>query len=67
MIKKSNSIIILENKILFSKPSTFSKPIARLESGRLLIIKTCQTDWCNINTDNYSGWIKNNNIWGFIN
>ena len=67
MLKKSNSIIILENKILFSKPSTFSKPIARLESGRLLIIKTCQTDWCNINTDNYSGWIKNNNIWGFIN
>mgnify|MGYP001269447643 CR=1 FL=1 len=67
MLKKSNSIIILENKILFSKPSTFSKPIARLESGRLLIIKTCQTDWCNINTENYSGWIKNNNIWGFIN
>ena len=23
--------------------------------------------WCNIKTDKYSGWIKNNNIWGFAN
>ena len=29
-IKKSNSIIILEDKILFKKASYFSKPIARL-------------------------------------
>ena len=37
MLKPSNSIIILENKILFKKPSNFSKPILRLETGRLLI------------------------------
>ena len=64
-LKSSISIIILEDKILFKKPSNFSKPIARLAKGRLLIIKKCATDWCKIITDDYSGWIKNDNIWGF--
>ena len=41
-LKKSNSIITLENKILFNKPSNFSKPVARLEKGRLLIVKKCE-------------------------
>jgi len=63
-LKQSNSLIILENKILFKKPSNFSKPIARLAKGRLLIIKKCAKDWCKIITDDYSGWIKTNNIWG---
>ena len=65
-LKKSNSIIILENKILFKKPSNFSKPILKLEKGRLLIIKRCESSWCNITTNNYSGWIRTKNIWGSI-
>ena len=67
MLKSASSIIILENKILFKKPSNFSKPIVRLEKGRLLIIKKCQNDWCQAKTSNYSGWIKTDNIWGSIN
>ena len=66
-LKKSNSIISLENKILFKKPSKFSKPILRLEKGRLLIIKKCENKWCNVKSDNFSGWIENSNIWGFTN
>jgi len=65
-LKKSNSIIILEDKILFKKPSSLSRPIARLEKGRLLIIKKCKDIWCSITTENYSGWIKAENIWGSI-
>ena len=66
-LKASNSFIILENTILFKKPSNFSKPILRLEKGRLLIIKKCQNGWCQVSTDNYSGWVITNNIWGSIN
>ena len=65
-LKKSNSVIILEDKILFEKPSNFSRPIIRIEKGRLLIVKNCKNIWCNISTDNYKGWIKVNNIWGSI-
>ena len=66
-LKPLNSFIILENTILFKKPSNFSKPILRLGKGRLLIIKKCQNGWCQISTGNYSGWVITNNIWGSIN
>ena len=63
-LKKSNSIITLKNKILFKKPSNFSKPIVKLEEGRLLIIKRCENNWCDVTTDKYSGWVKAENVWG---
>ena len=65
-LKKSNSIIILENKILFKKFSNHSKPIVRLEKGRLLVIKKCENIWCSITTGNYTGWVNAENIWGSI-
>ena len=63
-LKPSNSIITLENKILFQKASNFSKPIARLEKESLLVVKICNNNWCNVRIKNYTGWIKNKNIWG---
>ncbi|MBA1340179.1 MAG: SH3-like domain-containing protein [Pelagibacterales bacterium] len=66
-LKTLKSLIILEDKILFKKPSLFSKPILRLQKGRLLIVKNCQKQWCRIKTKNYSGWVDNNNVWGSFN
>tara|TARA_B100001996_G_C18428498_1_gene503549 strand:- start:65 stop:526 length:462 start_codon:yes stop_codon:yes gene_type:complete len=66
LLKSSNSIIILEDKILFKKPSNFSKPIARLEKGRLLVVKKCKKNWCKVKTANYTGWLETNNIWGKV-
>ena len=65
-LKPSNSIIAIKEKILFKKPSHFSEPIVRLEKGRLLVIKECEDNWCNITTDSYAGWVKVKNIWGSI-
>ena len=63
-LKSSNSIIAIEEKILFEKPSNFSKPLARLEKGRLLVIKKCENTWCKITTEDYTGWVKIKNVWG---
>jgi len=66
-LKKNNSVIAVQNKILFKKPSSFAKPIAKIEKGRLLIVDKCQEEWCKIKSDDYEGWIKTNDIWGLIN
>ena len=34
-LKKSNSLITTSKKILFRKPTKYSKPLAKLDSGRL--------------------------------
>ncbi len=66
-LKPINSIIPLEDKILFQKPSIFSKPLAKVKKGRVLIIKKCKNLWCKIKSEQFNGWIKTNNIWGSIN
>ena len=67
LLKTSKSVITTSTKILFKKPTKFSKPLAKLDKGRLLIVKKCERNWCNIMTEKYSGWIDKANIWGEIN
>ena len=66
-LKPINSIIPLEEKFLFKKPTNFSKPIARIEKGRVLVIQKCVKEWCKVKSDKFLGWIKIDNIWGSIN
>ena len=63
-LKKSKSLITTSVKILFKKPTKYSKPIAKLDTGRLLLIQKCEKSWCNVKTEKFSGWIDKNNIWG---
>ena len=63
-LKPPNSVITIEEKILFKNPSDFSEPFAKLDKGRLLIIKKCEEKWCLIKTGKYTGWVKIKNIWG---
>ena len=64
--KKKSALNIEKNSILYQKPSIYSKPIAKFEIGRLLIIKKCKEKWCKITTDEYKGWIPKSYLWGKI-
>ena len=66
-LKPINSIIPLKDKILFKKPSNFSKPLAKIQKGRVLIIQKCTIKWCKIKSEKFKGWVKTDNIWGSIN
>ena len=66
-LKKSNSIISLEDKILFKNPSNFSKPLAKIKKGKVLILQKCDKKWCKVKTEKFKGWIKIDNVWGLIN
>ena len=63
-LKKVNSVIVLSNRILFKKPSFNSRPIANIDSGRLLVLKKCKKDWCEVSSQNYKGWINMDDVWG---
>ena len=66
-LKKSKSLITSNKKILFKGPTKFSKPLARIDKGRLLIVKECKNNWCRIRTGEMSGWVEKKNLWGSIN
>ena len=66
-LKPINSIIPLKEKILFKKPSNFSRPLAKIQKGRVLVVQKCIKNWCKIRSDKFNGWIKIDDIWGSIN
>ena len=65
--KRKSAINIKNNSVVYKKPTIYSKPIARLEVGRLVLIKKCNVKWCKITSGGFNGWIKKNYLWGKIN
>ncbi len=63
-LSKKKSGITIREKVLYKRPTVFSKPLANIGAGRLLIISKCKENWCKIKTENYSGWVKKDGIWG---
>ena len=65
-LKKGKTFILLEDQILFTRPTKYSEPILKINKGRLLIVKKCRKNWCKIKTEDYLGWLKINKIWGSV-
>ena len=66
LTKKKSAINIHNLSIIFKKPNIYSQPLVRLEKGKMVIVKKCKEDWCKVNTDNFLGWVKKENLWGKI-
>ena len=62
--KKKSAINAKNNSILYKKSTIYSEPIAKLEIGRLVLIKKCKDKWCKITSGDYSGWIFQSSLWG---
>ena len=62
--KKKSAINAKNNSILYKKSTIYSEPIAKLEIGRLVLIKKCKDKWCKITSGDYSGWISQSSLWG---
>ena len=64
--KKKSAININNNSLLYKKATIYSKPIAKLEIGRLVLVKKCKGKWCKITSGDYEGWIFKSSLWGKI-
>ena len=62
--KKKTALNSRNNSILYRKPTIYSKPIARLEIGRLVLIKKCKEKWCKITSGGFKGWVFESSLWG---
>jgi len=64
--KNKSAINIKNNSIIYKNPTTFSRPLVKLEKGRLVLIVKCKKKWCKIKSGGYSGWIGVKNLWGKV-
>ena len=64
LTKKKSAINISNLSIAFKKPNIYSQPLARLEKGKMVIIKKCRNEWCKILVQNRQFWIQKKFLWG---
>jgi len=62
--KKKSAINTKNNSVLYKKSTIYSKPIAKLEIGRLVLIEKCKAKWCKITTAGFKGWVFKSSLWG---
>jgi len=67
LTKKKSAINISNLSIAFNKPNIYSQPLARLEKGKMVIIKKCRDEWCKILVQNNQFWIQKKFLWGKFN
>ncbi len=63
-LSKKKAGITTGDALLYKRATNYSRPLANIEKGRLVLILKCKDTWCKIKTEKYSGWIKKNVIWG---
>jgi len=66
LTKKKSGINKKDNSIMYEKPTIYSKPLAKLERGRLVLIIKCKKKWCKTKSGNFTGWIIKDFLWGKI-
>ena len=59
-----SAVTTKNNEVIFTSPTIFSKPKARLEIHQILIINECNENWCKVKNSKINGWIKKNHLWG---
>ena len=65
-LSKKKSGIAIEDEVLYKRPTIYSKPLAKIKTGRLLLISKCKDEWCKAKTDDYKGWVKKESLWGLL-
>ncbi len=63
-LSKKKSGIAIQDAIMYKRSTVYSKPLAKIETGRLLLISKCKNEWCKVKSEKYSGWVKKNSMWG---
>ena len=63
---KKSAINIKNNAIIFKRSTIFSEPIAKLETGRLVLIEKCKLKWCKITSNDITGWVLKKYLWGNV-
>jgi len=62
--RSRTTVTTINNEVIFSSPSIYSKPKAKLEIYQILLVKECNKLWCKVKNSKTNGWIKKDHLWG---
>ena len=66
LTKKKAAIVTSNELIMFKSNTIYSNPIVILKKGRLVKIDKCKLSWCRVRSEDFKGWVKNDDLWGLF-
>jgi SH3-like domain-containing protein len=68
-LSNRRTVIVLAGKdkaprTLYSRESEQSAVVAKLEPGVIANVESCTAAWCQVNVEDYSGFIRKDSVWG---
>ncbi len=62
--RKKSTLTLKDNLIIFSNPTIYSKPKAKVEIHQVFLVDKCIKSWCLVKNDQIHGWITKEFLWG---
>ncbi|MCW5770840.1 MAG: hypothetical protein KIT16_04330 [Rhodospirillaceae bacterium] len=64
LARKRTIVVVGGTRLLRAEPAEGARPVARLETGVVGLLEKCERIWCRVSVKSYSGWIKQQEVWG---
>lgn len=64
LTSKRHVILQEEETLLYVSADVLSRPLARLQKGVIGKLLKCREGWCQIQIQNYKGWVPRAHLWG---
>jgi SH3-like domain-containing protein len=61
---RRTALVVGGEHILHNAPEEDSRPVAKVEDGVVGRLMACSSNWCELEADGYSGWLKRGQFWG---
>jgi SH3-like domain-containing protein len=61
---KRTALVTDHQRKMRMKPKKDARIVAYLDPGVIVKVKKCEKEWCQVEANNYSGWIRKKAIWG---
>lgn len=53
-----------QHTMMYATARSHSRQVAKLESGALVSLKSCDGDWCHVSIGRFRGYVKQQRLWG---
>lgn len=65
MVQGQRGILVTGKRhTLRRRPEAAAPGVALVEAGVVGVLERCETDWCEVSVDGYSGWLQRNAFYG---
>lgn len=65
MLSAKRSVVVVGDTITMRRSASDAAPaVARLAGGMVAQIESCDGNWCELEAEGYTGWVREKGLWG---